>query len=138
MTVRFLRNKVVEVDPQSDGSLAVSWRLSDDLLKAEVNLKVRLPDLEIVEAEAELARLVPRAWSSADEIIKKVENYNRGYYTGIFGYFDGNDIDSGVMIRFIEKVGSKMFFKSGGGITVNSDLKIEYEELINKIYVPLI
>ena len=78
MTVRFLRNKVVEVEPQSDGSLAVSWRLSDDLLKAEVNLKIQLPDLEIVEAEAKLARLVPRAWSSAGELIKKVEGVRIG------------------------------------------------------------
>jgi hypothetical protein len=78
MTVRFLRNKVVEVEPQSDGNLAVSWRLSDDLLQAEVNLKVQLPDLEIVEAEAELARLVPRAWPSANELIKKVEGVRIG------------------------------------------------------------
>jgi hypothetical protein len=52
MTIRFLRNKVVEVEPLSDGDLAVSWRLTDDLLKAEVHLRVRPPDLEIVEAEA--------------------------------------------------------------------------------------
>jgi hypothetical protein len=51
MTIRFLRNKVVEVSPLSDGSLAVSWRLTDDLLKAEVNLRVQPPDLEIVEIE---------------------------------------------------------------------------------------
>ena len=62
MTIRFLRNKVVEVEPLSDGSLAVSWRLTDDLLKAEINLKVQPPDLEIVEAEAKLERLVPRSW----------------------------------------------------------------------------
>jgi len=72
------------------------------------------------------------------EIINKVENYNRGYYTGIFGYFNGNDIDCGVMIRFIEKSDNRLVFKSGGGITVNSDLNNEYEELINKIYVPVI
>jgi hypothetical protein len=78
MTVRFLRNKVVDVEPLSDGRLAVSWRLSDDLLKAEVNLKVQLPDLEIVEAEADLARLVPRAWPPAYELIKKVEGVRIG------------------------------------------------------------
>lgn len=78
MTVRFLRNKVVEVEPQPDGSLVVSWRLTDDLLKAEVNLKVQPPDLEIVEAEAKLARLVPHAWPSASEFIKKVEGVRIG------------------------------------------------------------
>ena len=77
MTVRFLRNKVVEVEPQPDGSLTVSWRLCDDLLKAEVNLKVQLPDLEIVEAEAELTRHVPRAWPSTGELIKKVKGVTK-------------------------------------------------------------
>ena len=56
MTIRFLRNKVVEVEPQADGGLAVSWRLTDDLLNAEINIKVQPPDLEIVKAEARLAR----------------------------------------------------------------------------------
>jgi len=69
-------------------------------------------------------------------IIKESENYNRGWYTGIFGVFDGKSLDSGVMIRFIEKDGDKMFFKSGGGITYMSDPVKEYEELISKVYVP--
>ena len=78
MTIRFLRNKVVEVKPLSDGSLAVCWRLTDDLLKAEVNLRVQPPDLEIVQAEAALDRLVPRAWSTAPELIKKIEGVRVG------------------------------------------------------------
>ena len=78
MTIRFLRNKVVEVSPLSDGSLAVCWRLTDDLLKAEVNLRVQLPDLEIVQAEAGLDRLVPKAWSNAPELIKKIEGVRVG------------------------------------------------------------
>ena len=71
------------------------------------------------------------------EIIKEVEDYNRGFYTGIFGYFNGENIDSGVMIRFIEKEGEKYFYKSGGGITFMSDAEKEYKELIDKIYVPI-
>ena len=78
MTLRFLRNKVVEVSPQADDRLAVSWRQTDDLLKAEINICVQLPDLEIVEASAELSRLVPPAWSQADELIKKVEGVRVG------------------------------------------------------------
>ena len=38
MTLKFLRNKVVEVEPQNNGDLVVSWRLVDDLLWAEVRL----------------------------------------------------------------------------------------------------
>jgi para-aminobenzoate synthetase component 1 len=71
------------------------------------------------------------------EIIKGAEDYQRGYYTGIFGYFDGENLDSAVMIRFIEKENGQLFFKSGGGITSMSDPVKEYEELIQKIYVPL-
>jgi hypothetical protein len=78
MTIRFLRNKVVEVEPLSDGDLAVSWRLTDDLLKAQVDLRVRPPDLEIVEAEARLERLPLEAWSSASELIQKVQGVRIG------------------------------------------------------------
>ncbi len=70
------------------------------------------------------------------EIIEEVEGYERGYYTGIFGIFDGKDLDSGVMIRFIEKDGAEMYYKSGGGITINSIAENEYNELTDKVYVP--
>lgn len=69
-------------------------------------------------------------------IIKESENYNRGWYTGVFGVFDGSWLDSAVMIRYIERDGDKMYYKSGGGVTYLSDPVREYEELISKIYVP--
>jgi hypothetical protein len=78
MILRFLRNKVVEVEPLPDGSIAVSWRLADDLLAAEVKIRVQLPDLEIVEATAKLGRLVPGAWQTAPELIKKMEGVRIG------------------------------------------------------------
>lgn len=70
-------------------------------------------------------------------IIKECEGYDRGWYTGIFGVFDGRSMDSGVMIRYIERDGDKLFFKSGGGITFLSDCGKEYDELISKVYVPV-
>ena len=72
------------------------------------------------------------------EIIKTVEGQKRGYYTGIMGIFDGKDLDSGVMIRFIEKRQEQLFFRSGGGITHMSNLEEEYQELLDKVYVPII
>jgi para-aminobenzoate synthetase component I len=72
------------------------------------------------------------------EIIKAVENYDRGYYTGVFGYFDGKRLESGVMIRFIENAGGKLYYKSGGGITAMSNAESEYHEMIAKVYVPLV
>src|SRR5690606_39026865 len=92
------------------------------------------------------------------EINHEAENYERGFYTGVFGVFDGENLDSAVMIRFIEvlrqaqrdKVNqNKTFdarhaelveafvFKSGGGITHQSDAKDEYNEMIDKIYVSI-
>ena len=70
------------------------------------------------------------------QIIEQAEEYNRDFYTGIFGYFDGKNLDSAVMIRFIEQNENRLIFKSGGGITSKSELEKEYEELIQKVYVP--
>ncbi len=74
--------------------------------------------------------------SSTTKIIKRVENYKRGYFTGVFGLFDGENLDSAVMIRFIEKTKKGYLYKSGGGITIDSDAKSEYNEMKEKIYVP--
>ena len=71
------------------------------------------------------------------EILKSIEAYDRNYYTGIFGIYDGVNLDSAVMIRFIEedKLGN-IYYKSGGGITCDSNAKLEYQELLDKIYLP--
>jgi len=75
---------------------------------------------------------------STVEIINRVENYDRGYFTGIFGVFDGNSFKSSVMIRFVQKQGDELYYKSGGGITIDSDMEAEYAELQEKIYVPVL
>jgi para-aminobenzoate synthetase component I len=72
------------------------------------------------------------------KIIQETENYDRGFYSGIFGYFDGATLDSGVMIRFIESAASGMIYKSGGGITAFSNPWNEYREMIDKVYVPFV
>ena len=66
--------------------------------------------------------------------IGRIEKEDRGYYTGIAGIFDGNDLDSTVLIRFLEKDGT---YRCGGGMTHLSELSSEYEELIQKMYVPI-
>jgi len=71
------------------------------------------------------------------EIIEHAEGYERGFYTGVFGCFDGVNLDSAVMIRFIEQQANQLIFKSGGGITSQSDAPKEYDELIQKVYVPI-
>jgi para-aminobenzoate synthetase component 1 len=72
------------------------------------------------------------------EIIRDAEGTNRGFFTGIFGIFDGKEVDSAVMIRYIEKTTDGLQFRSGGGITGQSDPLTEYNEMIQKVYVPII
>lgn len=69
-------------------------------------------------------------------IIEEIEDYERGYFSGVFGLYDGKKLDSGVMIRFIEKTKNGYIYKSGGGITLDSDAKLEYNELLDKVYLP--
>ena len=71
------------------------------------------------------------------KIIKTVELQERGFFTGIFGYFDGHSLDSAVMIRFIEKQGEQFFYRSGGGLTIDSDCIEEYQEMLAKVYLPI-
>lgn len=73
---------------------------------------------------------------STIQIIKEAESEKRGFYTGVFGFFDGHSLDSAVIIRYIEKVNDSHYFRSGGGITINSSSMDEYQEAINKIYLP--
>jgi len=71
------------------------------------------------------------------EIIKENEKYERGFYTGIFGIVDEKRgfLDSAVVIRYIEKQNDTFFYKSGGGITLDSMCESEYQELIDKVYI---
>lgn len=78
MIQRFLRNKVVEVEPHQDGTLIVSWRLTDDLLKADVQITIQLPEMEIIEAEAEMSRIPTMETKSASELIKNIEGISIG------------------------------------------------------------
>ncbi len=70
------------------------------------------------------------------KIIAEAEGEKRGFYTGVFGYYDGEVLDSAVLIRFIEKRDGDYYYRSGGGVTVNSKQEEEYREMIQKIYLP--
>lgn len=90
-----------------------------------------------------LAKLLPAGSISGApkektvEIIRQAEWGERGYYTGVFGLFDGENLHSAVAIRFIEQQGERYYFRSGGGITRHSVLAEEYGELLQKVYIPL-
>lgn len=75
---------------------------------------------------------------AALDLISDAEGIDRGYYCGIAGYFDGKELDTAVLIRFIERDGENIYFRSGGGVTVNSVCEDEYQEVQNKIYLPFL
>ena len=120
--------------------------------------KIKAGEKELLQVSSKISAQLPHDWRdnigsllerllpagsitgtpkiSTVNIIDNIENYKRGFYTGVFGIFDGENLYSAVMIRFIEKKGKQLFYKSGGGITIDSDAKSEYKELIEKIYLP--
>lgn len=67
------------------------------------------------------------------KVIARAEAYDRGFYTGIFGIFDGKRLDTSVMIRFLQYAeDGHTYFFGGGGVTGNSRLDNEYNELLLK------
>ncbi len=113
------------------------------LLQVSSEIAALLPDNWRDQSGTLLASLLPAGSISGApkpktiELIHAAEQYDRGYYTGVCGYFDGENLDSGVMIRFIENQESQFVFKSGGGITARSDAWSEYQEMIDKVYLPV-
>ena len=104
--------------------------------KLPSNWKTQLP--EIIMGMLPAGSICGAPKSKTVSIIQEVELDPRGYYTGIFGYFDGENLDSAVNIRYLEKKEGQLLYRSGGGITFLSDLESEYKELIEKIYVPVV
>jgi len=76
--------------------------------------------------------------SKTIQIIAEAEDYERNFYTGVMGYYANGKLDSAVMIRFIEQGNEgQLYFKAGGGITAKSRWESEYNEVKQKIYVPI-
>ena len=114
-----------------------------DLLQVSSHIEGTLPDNYLQNLGEIIFKLLPAGSVSGApkkktvEIILQTEQYDRGFYTGICGFFDGQNLESAVMIRFIEKIDNQLIYKSGGGITFLSEAEKEYEELIQKVYVPI-
>lgn len=120
--------------------------------------KIKSKDREILQASSEISGELPKNWQNelgtilskmlpagsisgapkrkTIQIITQVETYNRGFYTGVAGVFSGNSLDTCVLIRFIERIDNQYFYKSGGGITIQSNPEDEYKEIQQKIYIP--
>lgn len=118
---------LLQVSSKISGELGNNWKLNigDWLFKL-------LPAGSITGApKSETIRIIKEAEKNT------YKNRSRGFYTGIFGIFDGRILTSAVMIRFIHQNDGKYYFNSGGGITSKSLAINEYKEAIQKIYVPV-
>ena len=121
--------------------------------------KIQAGDKELLQVSSKIVGLLDENWRSnigtillkllpagsisgtpkkkTVSIIKETETHKRGFFTGIFGFFDGMALDSAVAIRYIEKTDKGFIYKSGGGITLLSDVEKEYQEMKDKVYVPV-
>lgn len=120
--VEGLKNSIIQTSSTIEGQLAPNWeeRLGDIFWEL-------LPAGSISGAPKE----------TTVRTILLAENAPRGYYTGVAGYYNGQTVDSTVLIRFVEKIGEQHYFHSGGGITIQSQCHEEYEEMVRKIYLPV-
>lgn len=137
-----------------------------DILQTSSEISGRLPEDyphhlgEILDVQLPAGSITGAPKDKTMQIIQEAEGYDRGFYTGIMGIYDQGELNSAVMIRFIEeetssvdfeadgeknfkanegkkpKESRKLYFKAGGGITSKSDCRREYEEVIQKIYLP--
>lgn len=117
--------------------------LRGEILQTSSEITGQLPDNYLARLGDLIFNLLPagsisRAPKPATiALIQKAEKQPRGFYTGVFGYFDGTTLDSAVMIRYIEEEAGNYYFRSGGGITAQSDPEKEYREILQKIYLPI-
>jgi len=113
-----------------------------DILQTSSEISGKLSDYyqmhigEILDAQLPAGSITGAPKDKTLKIISEAETYQRGFYTGIMGLYQGGELNSAVMIRFLEDNENGRFFKAGGGITSKSDCRKEYEEVIQKIYLP--
>ena len=114
-----------------------------DILQTSSEISGRLPEDyrnhlgEILDGQLPAGSITGAPKDKTMQIIHEAEGYDRDFYTGIMGIYDQSELNSAVMIRFIEEDEDRKYFKAGGGITSKSDCRKEYEEVIQKIYLPI-
>lgn len=113
-----------------------------DILQTSSEISGKLPSDymqhlgDILDAQLPAGSITGAPKTKTMEIIQEAEDYQRGFYTGVMGICQNGELNSAVMIRFVEKDVNSLFFKAGGGITSKSDCQKEYEEVLQKVYLP--
>ncbi len=112
------------------------------LWQTSSHIKAELPQDWKIHFGDYLNRLLPAGSVSGApkpqtlEIIRREEGQKRGFYTGVFGLYDGKTIESAVAIRYIENQNNRLYYRAGGGITHLSQCEHEFDELLQKVYIP--
>ncbi len=129
--IRVSKFKYVEKIKSGRGEL---WQMSSEIVgKLENGWQSRIGD--ILEKISPAGSITGTPKKRTVQLINEIEDYDRGFFTGVFGVFKNNTFQSGVMIRFLEARDGKLFYKSGGGVTLDSDSNSEYTEMIDKVYL---
>lgn len=70
----------------------------------------------------------------AMQVIEELEPVRRGFYTGAAGYIDSRGyMDLNIVIRSFVMQDCKAYFHGGGGIVIDSDPEMEYQETLDKV-----
>ena len=67
------------------------------------------------------------------EIIDELETFRRNIYTGTIFHFNREFFQSNIVIRTAIVNGNRIFFNSGGAVTIDSVPEDEYDEIIHKV-----
>ncbi len=68
------------------------------------------------------------------EVIDELEEHSRDLYCGGIAYFGYHNVmDSNVAIRSMIHYDHTLHFYSGGGLTIQSNLEDEYQEIEDKV-----
>lgn len=89
--------------------------------------------IEIIKACFPMGSMTGAPKIAAMQAIEKLENYQRGIYSGAIGYIQPNgDFDFSVVIRSAIIQDNKLLYPVGGAITSDSDPQKEWEETFLK------
>ena len=96
-------------------------------------LKEQIDESKIIKSLFPGGSITGAPKENAIKIIDKIENYNRGVYTGSMGYINKiGDMDFNIAIRTLEIKDRNVSYPVGGGIVWDSTPKQEWNEANQK------
>jgi len=64
--------------------------------------------------------------------IQELENFDRGFYTGVMGWWKNDDFELNIAIRSFLKTGNSVQYFTGCGVVYDSDPESEWQEFLTK------